>query len=232
MRAPELSPRLRMTAGLVPPGARLADIGTDHGYLPAALLLEGTIPWALAADLRPGPLSRAKETARALGLQDRMAFRLCDGLSGIRPEEIDAAVLAGMGGETIAGILERAPWSREKPVIVQPQSTQEDLRVWLAGHGRRIVREELAREGDLLYTAWLVEPGEMGPLSPAERCAGRNAWHPLREAWLERWLERTERALEGLARARKPGMEARTAHLREVRAGIIEMKEELKQWQP
>ena len=92
-----LSPRLRMAASLVPPGARLADIGTDHGYLPAALILEGAIPSAIASDLRPGPLARARETAVRYGLEDRLSLRLCDGLSGIGPEEADALVIAGMG---------------------------------------------------------------------------------------------------------------------------------------
>ena len=104
----ELTPRLRTAADLVPAGARLADIGTDHAYLPAALLLEGKIPYAIAADLRHGPLLRAKETAAEYGCRDRMGFRLCDGLKGIRPEETDAIVIAGMGGETIAQIL--AAW--------------------------------------------------------------------------------------------------------------------------
>ena len=68
----ELTPRLRTAADLVPAGARLADIGTDHAYLPAALLLEGKIPYAIAADLRHGPLLRAKETAAEYGCRDKM----------------------------------------------------------------------------------------------------------------------------------------------------------------
>ena len=79
----ELTPRLRTAADLVPPGTRLADIGTDHAYLPTALLLEGKIPYAVAADLRRGPLLRAKETAEQYGCGDRMRFCLCDGLKGI-----------------------------------------------------------------------------------------------------------------------------------------------------
>ena len=83
----ELSPRLRMVADLVPAGARLADVGTDHAYLPAALILEGKIPSAIAADLRQGPLARARTTVREAGLTGRVAFRLCDGLKGIDPRK-------------------------------------------------------------------------------------------------------------------------------------------------
>ena len=95
MRRPELSPRLRMVGELVPAGARLADVGTDHAYLPAALMLEGKIPWAIAADLRWGPLDRARATAREYGLAGKLAFRLCDGLTGIQPGEVDAVAAAG-----------------------------------------------------------------------------------------------------------------------------------------
>ena len=89
VRGPELSPRLRMAGDLVPAGARLADVGTDHAYLPAALILEERIPQAIAADLRRGPLDRARATVREYGLAGKVVFRLCDGLSGIQPDEVD-----------------------------------------------------------------------------------------------------------------------------------------------
>ena len=229
----ELSPRLRMTAGLVPDGARLADVGTDHAYLPAALIQEGRIPYAIAADLRLGPLSRAKATVRELELTGRVAFRLCDGLTGIRPEEVDAVVIAGMGGETIAQILAAAPWTREQdiPLVLQPMSSMSDLRAWLVGNGYCIQTEDLAREGDVLYTALLVREGEMGPMTPAQLAAGANSPHPLRGAWLERWMEKTKRALEGLGRARQEGAAARREELEQVYAGLTEMKKEWDTWQ-
>ena len=106
----ELTPRLRQAAQWVPQGVRLADIGTDHGHLPIWLMLQGRIQSAIAADLRPGPLSRARENARRYGVTG-IDFRLCDGLSAIRAEECDAVVIAGMGGENIAAILAAAPWT-------------------------------------------------------------------------------------------------------------------------
>lgn len=229
----ELTPRLRMAADLVPAGARLADVGTDHAYLPAALILEGRIPSAIAADLRPGPLARARETARRAGLAGKVAFRLCDGLSGIRPDEADAVAIAGMGGETIAAILRAAPWTREGdvPLILQPMSSLPDLRKWLEESGFAIAEERLAREGEALYTALLVRAGEMPPLSPAELWAGRNRNDPLRGAWLDRWLARTERALAGMALARGEDAAPRRRELEEVRAGLIDMKKEWEQWQ-
>ncbi len=233
MRRPELSPRLRMVGELVPAGVRLADVGTDHAYLPAALILAGKIPSAIAADLRRGPLDRARETVRQAGLTGKVAFRLCDGLSGIRPEEADAAVIAGMGGETIAAILSAAPWTRERdiPLILQPMTSLPELRGWLRDNGFRIEEERLAREGETLYTAFLVRAGEMGPLTPAELWAGKNSNDPLRGAWLDGWIARTGRALEGMARARGEEVASRRQALEEVRGGLMEMKKEWELWQ-
>ncbi len=228
-----LSPRLRMAASLVPPGARLADIGTDHGYLPAALILEGAIPSAIAADLRPGPLARARETAVRYGLEDRLSLRLCDGLSGIGPEEADAVVIAGMGGETIAAILEAAPWVRERniPVIVQPMSSMPDLRAWLGRSGYCIETEKLCREGETLYTALAVRAGRMERMSPAQLWAGENRPDPLRGLWLDYWLNRTRRALDGLSQARTGSAEGRWMEMQQVYRGLQEMKKEWEVWQ-
>ena len=222
-----------MVGDLVPAGARLADVGTDHAYLPAALILEGKIPWAVAADLRRGPLDRARATVRTYGLSGRVAFRLCDGLTGVKPDEVDAVAIAGMGGETIAAILSAAPWVRERdvPLILQPMSSMPDLRAWLRGNGFRIGTERLAWEGGTLYTALLVRAGEMGPLAPAELWAGKNSGDPLRGAWLDQWLARTGRALDGMAQAQGEGVFTRRRVLEEVRDGLIEMKKEWEQWQ-
>ena len=231
MRTIHLTPRLQMTADLAPEGARLADVGTDHAYLPAALILEGKIPWAIAADLRQGPLDRARATVRECGLTGRVAFRLCDGLTGIQPGEVDAVVIAGMGGETIAAILSAAPWVRtgDVPLILQPMSSFPDLRGWLQGNGFAIQEERLAREGEMLYTALLVRAGEMEPLSPAELWAGKNVNTPLRGAWLDRWLARTRRALDGMAQGQN--VSRRRQELEEVCQGLAEMKKEWEQCQ-
>ena len=228
----ELTPRLRLAAELVPQGARLADIGTDHAYLPTWLLLEGRIPSAIAADLREGPLARARETARQYGCGDRMEFRLCDGLSGVRPEEIDAVVIAGMGGETIAGILQAAPWVRTRAVelILQPMSTQPELRRWLADNGMEIRTERLAREGDSLYVVMQAGPGEM-TLTPGECWAGRQSRDPLRGEYLARQLSRLDRALAGMALARGEQVEQRRRELEEIRRQVADMKEEWQKWQ-
>ena len=229
----ELTPRLRMVADMLPDNVRLADVGTDHAYLPAALMLEGKIPFAIAADLREGPLSRAKETVQEYGLSGKIAFRLCDGLAGIKAEEVDAVSIAGMGGETIAMILEAAPWTREQntALVLQPMSSMDELRTWLGRNGYTIKEERLAREGDTIYTALLVSAGDMPSMTAAEICAGKNTNDPLRGAWLDHWIGRTARALKGMAQARQESVEQRRAQLEQVLSGLEEMKKEWEAWQ-
>lgn len=201
-----LTPRLRRVADLVPDGARLADIGTDHAYLPAWLLLSGRLSRAIAADLREGPLDRARETAAFYGLTDQMEFRLCDGLAGISPEETDTVVIAGMGGETIAGILAAAPWTAQGAhrLLLQPMTSQEDLRGWLAQNGYSIQEEHLAREGKTLYTIMSARGGAAQPCSELDCLIGRfSVEEPELGAYLAEHLTRIERRLRGLKRSRQ-----------------------------
>lgn len=229
----ELSPRLRLVADLVPQGARLADVGTDHAYLPACLLLEGKIPWAIASDLRQGPLSRARETAKQYGCGDKLAFRLCNGLAGIRPGEVDAIVIAGMGGETIAQILEAAPWVLEEkiPLVLQPMSSLPELRGWLEQNGYAIAQERLAREGETLYVVMQVTAGEMGHQTPGQLWAGRQSRDPLRGEYLEQLEQKLHRALDGMAKSRGEETLARRQELEAVCREIGTMKEEWQKWQ-
>ena len=232
MRPIRLTPRLRAVADLVPSGARLVDVGTDHAYLPACLLQEGKISRAVVSDLRSGPLERARATAERCGLMACMDFRLCDGLTGISPEEADTVVIAGMGGETVASILEAAPWTAEgdRLQLLQPMSMQHVLRPWLQGHGYAILGETLACEGDSIYTVFQVRPGPMDMLTPAQCWAGRQDSGqpaPLRGAYLDRLLSQTARALEGLSRATRPA-DGRRRELEEVRRGLIQLMEEWK----
>lgn len=232
MRSIQLTPRLRAVADMVPAGARLADVGTDHAYLPAYLLQEGVVQRAVVSDLRRGPLDRARTTAERYGFTERMDFRLCDGLSGIAPEEADTIVIAGMGGETIAAILEAAPWTAqgERVLVLQPMTMQHVLRPWLQGHGFRITEERLACEGESIYTIIQARPGSMEPLTPVQCWAGRQNGDPLRGKYLGRLLEHTGRALKGLSRSTQPGAPARRRELEAVRTGLEQELEEWKQW--
>lgn len=232
----ELRPRLKAVASFVPDGARLADIGTDHAYLPVSLILEGRIPSAIAADLRKGPLDRARTTAMEYGCTQKLSFRLCDGLKGISPDEVDTVAIAGMGGETIASILSAARWVKEKslPLILQPMSTQPELRRWLWQQGYVIQKETIICEGNTLYNIFLVTSGEPEPMTLAQEWAGRQypgMVSPLREQYLDSLLEKAKRALDGIAQSQEGTSSRKYQELEQVRAGLQEMKEEWKQWQ-
>lgn len=139
----QLDSRLSLCASFVPPGARLADIGTDHGYLPIWLAKTGRIAHAVAADLRPGPLERARENVKKYRVEEIVQLRLSDGLQAISPAETDFIVIAGMGGEVIVSILDAAPWLKETGIrlALQPMTRAEDLRRYLADHGFEILEE-------------------------------------------------------------------------------------------
>ena len=105
--------RLSLCADYVREGSRLADIGTDHGYLPIALCQSGKIPSALACDINPLPLRSAEENIARFGLSKKIQTRLSDGLKEVSPDEADDVVIAGMGGELIRDILTAAPWVKD-----------------------------------------------------------------------------------------------------------------------
>lgn len=237
MKKLELTPRLQAVASFVPQGARLADIGTDHAYLPVSLLLEGRIPSAVAADIRKGPLDRARQTALEYGCTDKVTFRLCDGLSDVKSYETDVIAIAGMGGETIAEILSAARWVKEKclSVILQPMSSQPELRRWLWKSGYTIREEKIVQEGDTLYVVIFAKPGESTPMTAAEEWAGRQEkgmCAPLREAYLDLLLEKTAWAMAGMAKSKEGRNSARYQEIEKVHNGLLAMKEEWKQWQP
>ena len=169
----KLPNRLRAVAQFIPTGSRLADIGTDHARLPVWLVQAGHCSSAIAADLRPGPLESARRTIREAGLEEKIETRLSDGVDAIAPQEADAVAMAGMGGETIAGILHRGwkDWTG-KTLVLQPMSKQAELCAWLADHGFAIEDEALAADGDMLYRILLVRPGVWRVENPAWLYAG------------------------------------------------------------
>ena len=102
----KISERLRTAAGLIGEGERLADVGTDHGYVPIYLVERKHIPSAIAMDIRTGPLERAREHIRMYGMEDYIQTRLSDGVAALKPDEVDTILVAGMGGGLVMHILE------------------------------------------------------------------------------------------------------------------------------
>ncbi len=154
MRPIKLKGRLSLCARFVREGSRLADIGTDHAYLPIALCSSGKTPYALACDINPLPLNSARENIARYGLSDRIQTRLCDGLSGVMPSEADDIVIAGMGGELIAAIISACPWVKdaEKLLILQPMTRHEALMRYLYSNGFEVIRQGAALDEGKYYT--------------------------------------------------------------------------------
>lgn len=202
-----LQPRLHMLARLVPEGCRLTDVGTDHGYLPVALLQQGRIAAAIASDIGAEPLEHARRTAMQYGV-DGMDFRLCAGLSGVAPEETDVIVIAGMGGETIISILQDAPWTADGQhrLLLQPMTKAAALRHWLADNGYTFTDEHLVEDKGRVYPILCVKGGVFRPLTEAEAlCGVLLADDPLYAAYLTEHITKLRRSAEGLRRSSDPG---------------------------
>lgn len=219
-----LQPRLAAIAALVPQNARLADVGTDHGYLPAALLQEGRIAAAVATDIAPDPLDHARRTADACGVA--LDCRLCDGLRGVDPHEADTVVVAGMGGETIVHILEDALWTREDTLLLlQPMSRSEVLRPWLTDHGYAIRAERLVEDKGILYPILIAEGGHPPPLTAAEIWAGLGRGDPLYPVYAAQRMERLAKAVEGLKQSRREEDRQRLAQWEEALRQLKEQED-------
>lgn len=225
----ELGPRLRAIADLVPPDCRcLADIGTDHGYVPAALLLAGRVGRAVAADVGALPLDHARRTAARCGVEDRMDLRLGDGLSVLSPGEADVIVIAGMGGDTIAGILAAAPWSRDGPLLLlQPMSRAYELRRWLPEQGYAVRAETLVQDKGVLYPILSAAGGTMAPASEAQAWGGfLLEGDPLWGRYLSDRILRLRRAAAGLERAKDPALAVKRTALLSAAAALEQKREE------
>ncbi|MFC4599374.1 tRNA (adenine(22)-N(1))-methyltransferase [Cohnella hongkongensis] len=152
--APKLSRRLTALAERVSPGARLADIGTDHALLPVYLALEGTIEYAVAGDIHAGPVNAARRQVAQAGLETVVDVRLGDGMSVLRPGEVDTVAIAGMGGSLMVRILEQAGerLNGVETLVLSPHVAEDAVRRWLSEH-RYVLDDELLLEEDgVIYT--------------------------------------------------------------------------------
>lgn len=201
-----LSKRLETIVSMVPElGAEgcVADVGTDHGFVPIRLVELGLCGRALAMDVRPGPLERAREHIRQHGLEGRIETRLGDGLERLRPGEAQAVVIAGMGGELMLRILKEGAHVRGQVAhwILSPQSELSRFRHGLEEMGLCIREESMVLEDGKYYTVLDVIPGEMHYQREYQYrygdCLIRKNSPVLRE-FLEREMEKNRRIRERL----------------------------------
>ena len=223
-----ISKRLLCCASMVQSGARVADIGTDHGYLGIYLLQSGAARHVIACDLRKDPLENARRNAKLFGVDGEMEFRLSDGLEKILPDEVDTVVMAGMGGDLIQKILSQCPWHKREGLqfILQPQSAGNVLRRWLCEDGFEIQREEPVQDGHFLYTVMELRQGEPSPLTPGTEYASPAllaSKSPLVGTYLARVENALQETVRGLTNAEKQRPE-RLAYFGQALLEIQEMR--------
>ncbi len=158
----KLSDRLVSAASLVTEGNRLADIGTDHAYVPIYLVQNRIIPSAVAMDINEGPLIKARKHVDMYGLSDKIEIRQSDGLEKLREGEAETILIAGMGGRLIRRILEDGERTAgsSKELILSPHSEVFTVREYLWSRRYNIVREEMIRDRDKYYTIIKAVKGE------------------------------------------------------------------------
>lgn len=206
----ELSKRLQAVADLVTAGYKVADIGTDHAYIPIFLLETGKTDWAAAMDVNKGPIEKARENIRAYGLEAQIEARLSNGFLALGKGEVQSAVIAGMGGNLVIRILQegRDVVSTLQECILQPQSETDKVRAFLLREGFFFIEEDMVEEDGKYYPMMKVKP----PKSGEESRQNEEVWK-IEQLWfgklllekrhpvLKRYLERETRIREEILRS-------------------------------
>ena len=158
-----ITPRLKTVIDNVK-HKKIADIGTDHAYIPIFLAEKNLADRVIATDINEGPLNIARDNIKRKGLENKIETRLGGGLSVIRAGESDDIIIAGMGGILISEIIENdIDTAKQSRLVLQPMNAQYELRKYLVSHGFRITGEDLAVEGFKVYNVITAERGEMQP---------------------------------------------------------------------
>ncbi len=223
----KLSLRLAAVAAMVTPGTLLADIGTDHAYIPIELARKGLIPHAIAIDVNPGPLMRAQENIGAHGLEGMIETRLSDGLKNLRPQEAQSIVIAGMGGALTRRILREGAAVLEcvDELILQPQSEVPQVRRYLEQSGMAIVQEDMVYEDGKYYPMMRAVPARAGRIQAERMQAAEEAFGPVllrsRHPVLHRYLLEHRKKLSEIQDSLKNGRdEAAKIRLDEIREEV------------
>lgn len=162
MNTNKLSARLETVAKYVPKGAKVADIGSDHAYLPCYLAKNETITFAVAGEVVLGPFQSARKNVQAEGLADMISVRMGNGLEVVEPDEVDCITIAGMGGTLIVSILENG---KEKlhsvsRLVLQPNINAISIRKWFIDNKWELIAEEILEEDGKIYEVLVAERGD------------------------------------------------------------------------
>ena len=221
----ELSKRLQAVADLVSDGLVVADVGTDHGYIPIYLLETGKCVKAFAMDVNKGPLLRAKEHIAEHGLEGMIETRLSDGVKQLQVGECDAVVIAGMGGALTVKILDEGKevFKSLKEFILQPQSELSKVREYLYEQGYSIIAEDMAWEDGKFYPMMKVVSGESDAYDAIELRYGKlllSERHPVLKTFLEKEKMTKKNILQNLQKESGAHIEVRRKEIEEELEGI------------
>jgi tRNA (adenine22-N1)-methyltransferase len=204
-----LKERLGFIYSKVPQGRVIADIGTDHGYLPISLLKRGKCQKVIATDVKPGPLKNVSKNVFKFGMGDQIEIRMGDGLEPIKLCEADVIIISGMGGALISEILKRGLHKAEKTgaLVLQPMNGIFELREFLYRHGFDIYEEGLCLEEGKIYHVVLARyDGVVREKSLLEIAVGEKLIQnqdPYLQEWIQRKLEIWKRIILGMEKAQE-----------------------------
>ena len=201
----ELSKRLQAVADLVTEGASVADIGTDHGYIPIYLVEKHIAKKVIALDINRGPLERARMHIVGHGLKGKIETRLSDGLEKVEPGEVDTMIAAGMGGGLVIKILMEGHEVVQTldTMILQPQSEIERVRRFLQKQHLKIIEEDMVEEDGKFYPMMKVVHAEPEVYSQCEYIYGKKLLedrHPVLKKYLDREMAVKESVFHQLFR--------------------------------
>ncbi len=207
-----LTARLRQVVAAVPNTNSIADIGSDHAYVPIRLLRAGTVQYAIASDVREGPLLAARKHIFRRRLQNRIECRLGDGLQVLQPGEVDGIVMAGMGGEMMVQIWQKKPQvvKRLRFAVLQPMSRWAEVRRMLRRSGWSLADEWLVAEKDKLYRVMYAIADKCQSKMPYPALmdeVGACLWEkrdPLLGRLLTRMINEKTRLRDGICQAQLP----------------------------
>ncbi len=198
-----LTPRLRTIAEMVDSGSKVADIGTDHGFIPIYLLILGKISYAVASDIHMGPLDKARENTLKYGVGEKMRLCRADGMEGLRENEVDTAVIAGMGGELMGRILNRVPQG-VNTLILQPMTDVDGVRKKVHQIGFTLVQEKIVREEEKFYIVLKARRGACPYWSERDYIISPLLWEDEElGSYLELKLSQVQRALDQLKHSKR-----------------------------
>ena len=204
-----LDARLKLCASFVREGTRLADVGTDHAYLPVKLAAEGKILSAVACDIRQGPLDNARSNIMRFGVEDKVTTVLSDGLDAVPPDSAWDIVIAGMGGELMAAIIRRTRWlyDGKRRLILQPMTRAEVLRTFLCENGFCIEEEKACAVGGKCYSVMQCRyDGIVRPCDERMAYIGRLSKEDAPEAaqYIDMVIRKLQRKINGLRHSECP----------------------------